>query len=140
MKLTAIALFLLAQASPFDSVRTEPNPEKRYWKALEFGSSQIVEARKLYSEGKPAEFTQALDLVTQAVQLCDETLRGTGKNPAKYPKHFKKAELKIREIMRRLTSFEEEVSIDDRPTVANAKKQVQKLHEELLFDIMGRRK
>src|SRR5262249_3374769 len=140
------AAFLIAimwaqqPASELDAVRAEPMPEKRYWKALEYASSQMDLARKSYGKGDVETYHAALDQVTKAVQLCDETLRATGKNPSKSPKHFKRAELKMREIVRRLQSLEDEVSVDDRAAATKARTRVNEIHDELLFDIMGRRK
>ena len=81
-----------------------------------------------------------LQKVVESVQICDESLRGTGKDPAKHSKHFKKAELKIRDILRRMKSLEEEVDVDQREVITASKQKVQQVHDELLLDIMGRRK
>lgn len=123
-----------------NAVRAEHDPEKRYWLALEFGNEQITQARHAYSEGKPELVQAALQKVEESVQICDEALRGTGKDPSKKSKHFKKAELKIREILRRLKGLEEEVDVEQRDVVTATKQKVQALHDELLLDIVGRRK
>lgn len=143
MLLLLLVLPLKAQQPPpptdLEAVRAEPHADKRYWKALEFGSAQIDAARKSYQEGPIENFQPALNNVLGAVQLSDDTLRGTGKNPSKSPKHFKRAELKIREMIRRLQGLEELVSVDDRMVVNKIRTKIQNIHDELLLDIMGRR-
>jgi len=129
-----------APPADIEAVRAEPRLDRRYWKALEFGAAQIDLARKSYQEGPIEKFQPALDSILQAVQLCDDTLRGTGKNPSKSPKHFKRAELKMREMIRRVQGLEELVAIDDRAAVNKVRTRIQTIHDELLLDIMGRKK
>ncbi len=74
------------------------------------------------------------------MELCDATLRATGKDPRKSPKHFKRAELKIRELLRRLESLRHEVGVEDRPPVEQVAKRMGELHEELVADIVGRKR
>jgi hypothetical protein len=142
--LMLLALNIDAQqpAAPADleAVRAEPRLDRRYWKALEYGSAQIDAARKSYQEGPIEGFQPALDNVLKSVSLCDDTLRATGKNPSKSPRHFKRAELKIREMIRRLQGLEELVSVDDRAAVNKIRTRIQSIHDELLLDIMGRKK
>ncbi|HUQ94910.1 MAG TPA: hypothetical protein VM120_24740 [Bryobacteraceae bacterium] len=143
MIVVAMVILLAHQgetAGGLAAVRAEPNPERRYWKALEYAVTEIQDARKSYHDGKSDAFHAAIGQVGAAVQLCDETLRSTGKNPSRNPKHFKRAELKIREILRRMAALENEAAVEDRPFVAKVRTDVQELHDELLMDIMGRRR
>ncbi len=138
-----LAVFALWGGQPpagLDAVRTEPRADKRYEKALDFASEQITVARKDYRDGRIEQFRQCVENVGEAVKVCDQTLRGTGKNPSKSPKHFKRAEMRMREIIRRLTGLEGDVSVEDRGVIAKVKTSVQEIHDNLLFDIMGRRK
>jgi hypothetical protein len=147
MRLMLFLLFALpveAQQPPppadIEAVKAEPRPDRRYAKALEYGSAQIDVARKSYQEGPLEKFQPALDNVLLAVQLCNDTLRGTGKNPSKSPRDFKRAELKMREMIRRLQGVEELVAVDDRAAVTKVRARIQTIHDELLLDIMGRKK
>ncbi|MBL8176524.1 MAG: hypothetical protein JNK48_17745 [Bryobacterales bacterium] len=144
----AITLFLAAATllpaqnqtvEQLAAVRAEREPEKRYWKALELAASAAAAARTKYEAGLLEEFRSSLILTKDAVVLCDETLRGTGKDPAKNPKHFKRAEQKIRDIIRKLSGLHDAVSIDDRAPVRDTRDALQKLQEELVTDIVGRR-
>jgi hypothetical protein len=67
-------------------------------------------------------------------------LRQTGKNPSRSPKHFKYAELKTRDLLRKLDSFREAMSVTDRPVVDRVIGAVQKIHDALLDGIMGKNK
>jgi hypothetical protein len=47
--------------------------------------------------------------------------------------------MKIRDLLRRLRSLEEQVSIDDREPINKARAQVREIHDNLVLDIVGRR-
>ena len=51
----------------------------------------------------------------ESVELAHTSLNQTGKNPRKSPKYFKQAEIATRDLLRRLDSFQGEMSFDDRP-------------------------
>jgi hypothetical protein len=122
------------------AAKAEPNLEKRAAKALDNADAALGEARKAYDGSALEKFAQALGELRESVELCDASLRQTGKNASKSPKHFKRAELKMRDLLRRIEGLRQEVSVDDRPVVEKVKDRVQYLHEELLLDIMGRRR
>lgn len=142
MRLVALlaSFWTAAAGGDLASIRAERDLERRYWHALEYASGQIQSARKHYQDGRIDAFEAALREVPEAVELCDQTLRATGKNPSKRPKHFKRAELKMRDIMKHLTGLEQEVDFEERGMVTKVKGRVNQIHEELLLDIMGRRK
>lgn len=127
-------------ADPLAVISAEREPEKRYWKALEFAIATVNTARQKYEAGNLDEFRSSLILVEKSVQLSDKTLRSTGKDPAKNPKHFKRAEQRIREIVKKLAGLEDTVAVDDRATVRPIRENLQKLQEEMVMDIVGRRK
>ena len=57
----------------------------------------------------------------------------------KRTKNFKRAELKMRNLLRRLETLEIQVSADDRPSVEQAQKVVSEAREHVLYDIMSKR-
>lgn len=133
-------LAALQAPADLDSIRKERDLTRRYQLALDYANEMINKARRHYGEGMRPAFVAAIEQVEEAVALCDATLRMTGKNPSKNPRHFKRAELKIRELLRRLGGLEQEVAFDDREVVGRAKAHIGKIHDELLLDIMGSRK
>lgn len=127
-------------ADPLAGIRAEKDMERRYIKAFDFAAGQMTVARQKYETGLLEDFRSSLILVEKSVRLCDETVRSTGKDPAKNPKHFKRAEQKIREIIRKLSGLETAVSVEDRDVVRKVRQNLQQLQEELVTDIVGRRK
>jgi len=82
----------------------------------------------------------ALDEVREAVDVSYAALQETGKDARRSPKHFKKAELKTRELLRRLRGLSGEADMDDRPAFDTVVNRLQEIHDELLAAIMGKKK
>lgn len=138
--LLGIVLALQLAAADLAAVKAEPNPDKRYWLALLNADGALSDARRHYDEGRMTDFHHALEEARESVDLCDATLRGTGKDPRKSPKNFKRAELKIRELLRRVESLRQAVSVDDRTPVEKLGRRMEDIHQELVADIVGRNK
>ena len=143
MKL-AIALALgfgaVALASGLDAIKAEPNLEKRSKLALDYANSEIDAARQAYSSGDMKGSTAALVEVRDAVDLCVQALDDTHKDARKSPKAFKRAEMDIREMIRRLRSLEDDFSLDDRGEVLKTEQRLQEVHDDLITRIMTKRK
>jgi hypothetical protein len=136
--LTAAASLL--SAFDLDAIRKEPNLEKRSELALGNAEAALDRARDAYQKGEDAGFKAALAEVSDSIELCKQSLDESGKNARKSPKYFKKAEIGIRKLSRRLDNLQVEVSVDDRPTVEPVVGRAHKLQEEILLAIMGKKK
>ena len=139
--LFSLATLLTAADVPptLDEVRKEANLEKRAGIALEYADYTVDAARKAYHAEDDKLYTAALTSVGDAVSLSYKSLQETGKAARRSPKHFKRAELKLRQLIRRLEALENEVDFESRPLVADAKKRIQGVHEQLLADIMTKK-
>ena len=138
--LLAFALVSLCRGGDLDAIKAEPNLEKRSDRALDNADQEIDAARKAYAAGDLNGTRQALQDVRASVELSYDSLQETGKNPRRSPKHFKRAELKIREMLRRLRGLEDEFSVEDRPPVQEVEQRLQEIHDELLTGIMTKKK
>jgi hypothetical protein len=116
--------------------KAEPNLEKRSMLALENASQALKNAREAYDKGDNAQVETLAKEIRESVDLAEESLRETGKNPRKSPKWFKRAESATRDLMRRLDSFQQEMSADDRPLLDGVKEKVQQVHEDLLLGVL----
>lgn len=142
MKRLAIVLVVAALAAGAEgdlaSIKADPDLERRADQALEYARDQLKTAEAAYTEKDDLKQTEAgLKGLTEAVQLAYDSLLQTRKNPSKRPKHFKKAEIRTRELMRRLDDFRAQMSADDRVMVEPARHELQKVHDALLEGIMG---
>lgn len=139
--LIPLLLALPLGAADLDAVKAEPNLEKRARKALDNADAAFKAAQEAYLQKGDLKLTTAgLDEVAQSVELADQSLKQTGKNPRRSPKHFKYAEIRTRELLRRLTDFREQMSALDRDDIDKVRAAVQKVHDDLLVGIMGKKK
>ena len=118
----------------------ERNLEKRSRKALENAEKVLSAARHAYRKGDVAQTQAALEEVLESVLLAHESLKQTGKDPARSPKHFKRAEIKTRGLLRRMDDFRPNMSFDDRETLDRVREVIDKVQKELLMGIMGGKK
>ncbi|BDC52532.1 hypothetical protein F183_A48470 [Bryobacterales bacterium F-183] len=118
-----------------DSVKAEQNPERRAEYALDHAHNMLDTARSLYKEAKYDRFEGAVLEIGDSVQLCQDSLKATGKDPRKNSKQFKKMEQRIQLLIRRLKSMESEVSVDDRPVVKKVVARLEEINEEIVNGI-----
>lgn len=136
--LTAAAALSFADVPP--AVMAEPDLEKRSELALKAADDSITAASKAYSEAaEPGVFEQHIKSLEDLTRVSMKSLQDTGKRASKSPKYFKRAELKLRSLLRRVSTLSDEVSVDDRPRVEAARKLLSDVHEQLLHDIMSKR-
>jgi hypothetical protein len=137
-----LPLMLLAAISaaslPTDlaQVKAEPNLEKRSKLALDYAEQALKNARSAYGNGDNTKTTAQIALVREAVELAEQSLKETGKNPRKSPKYFKKAEIETRALLKKIEAFQDEMSVSDRPTLDPLRAKAQQVHDDLLMGIM----
>ena len=125
-----------ALRADLDQAKAEPNLEKRSKLALDNAEQALKAAREAYAKGDIAQVKELAAEIGESVQLADTSLRETGKNPRKSPKWFKRAEIVTRNLLRRLDSFQQEMSVADRPMLDAVKAKVQQVHDGLLLGVM----
>ena len=139
--LLSILMCCVPLAADLAQVRTEPNPEKRARAALELAERSLKSSRQAYAAGDAQQTAALLDEVGQSVSLAETSLEATHKNPIKSPKHFKYAEIKTVDLLRKIEAFSQDMSVDDRPMLEPVKSIVQGAHDRLLHGIMmGKKK
>ena len=117
----------------------EKNLEKRSEVALQYASKEIDAAREFYASDQVEEFKRSVKQVGTLAELSYKSLQDTGKKARRSPKWFKRAELRLRGILRRIDGLEKDVSFDDRPLVEKVHKRVAGIHKQILLDIMTKK-
>jgi hypothetical protein len=134
----SVLLFLLL-ATDLPTIKALPDLEKRSELALANADADVSAAREAYNQGELAKMQTILQDLRDSVNLCLQSLEDTHKR-ARNSKYYKQAELKTRALARRLMTLADEVSVDDRKTVEDARQRVLDVHDQLLGDIMGKKK
>src|SRR5262249_5966153 len=134
--LLSMLLCSVPLAADMAQVRAEPNLEKRSRAALELADKSLRASRQAYASGDLEKATTLLEEMLQSVDLAETSLQETHKDPIKSPKHFKYAEIKTVDLLRKLDAFSQDMSVLDRPIVEKARQRVQDTHDRLLHGIM----
>ncbi|MCL5744063.1 MAG: hypothetical protein M1541_09070 [Acidobacteria bacterium] len=129
------ACFLRADLGP---AKAERNLEKRSRLALVNADKLMDAANRAYDAGDWRGVLAAMDESRASVDLAIESLKKSGKNPRRGGKYFKTAEIRTRELVRKIESFRQKASIDERAPIEKLKDHVQGVHDELLDAILGR--
>jgi hypothetical protein len=114
----------------------EKDLEKRSKLALDNAQAALQAARSAYEQGDMGKTKAAVGEVQESVELAYKSLDDTHKNPRKSPRWFKNAELATRDLLRRLDTFDRDMSYDDRPILKPLKERVQQVHDDLLLGLM----
>ena len=133
------ALLILCLAFDLAAIRLEPNLERRSERALENASVAMDAARDASGAGETAKIKAGLEELRDSVDLAYQSLLDAGKSARRNPKFFKRAELKTRELMRRLEGLAQAVDADDRVFVETVRGRVSKVHDDLIQDIMQKK-
>ncbi len=138
-------LWLLLSCAPLladlAQVRAEPNLEKRANAAIENADRSLKASRQAYAAGDLKLTQELLDELEKSVELTETSLKATRKDPIKSPRHFKHAEIKTRDLVRRIEAFSQDMNAADRPMAEKVKEGVQEVHDRLLQGIMmGKKK
>lgn len=133
------AVLILCLAFDLASIKLEQNPEKRSELALENANAVMDAARDASSASDAQKVKIALTEVADSVELAYQSLAESGKNARRSPKYFKRAELKTRELMRRLEGLAQAIDPQERPFVEGVRDRVSKVHDELLQEIMQKK-
>ena len=132
-------LALLIAFADIIAVKSEPDLEKRSELALANADRAIDEAKEAYNSGNDKAQQAALIEVQESVATSYDALEHTNKAPRR-SKYYKNAELKVRALIRRLSSFREEVSFETRQSVDTVLKKLSDVHDQLINDVMSKKK
>jgi hypothetical protein len=133
-------ILVLTLAFDLTAIQSEPNLEKRSERALDYANLALDAARDDYNSGNYDKSQNELQEVCDSVDLAYQSLSDTGKDPRKDPKFFKRAELRTRELLRRLEGVGQGMSQVDRGTLDKVRERISEVHDNLLNGIMSKKK
>ena len=128
------------QAADLEAIRSETRLERRSELALDHALSTVDRAREAWRAGNGSNFNQALAEVREAAELSYQSLVDTGKPARRFPKYFKRAEKSLRALAKKLDALYQEVGVDDRAAVDAVRKRASDLHDQVVLDIMSKKK
>jgi hypothetical protein len=123
--------FVLLGQSATDEVRNQPNPGKRSEVAIEAANRSLDEARESYLGGDSKKGDSE---IKEVEALADECLSSV-EQANKY-RYWKKAELKIRQLTRRVESLTDDLGYDQRAKAQELRAHLDQIHDKLLAGVM----
>ncbi len=110
---------------------TEHNPARRSEKALVLADSAFDNARDFYNKGEVDKGDAQLDDMTKALDFCVESLQ-----EARKAKYYKKAELKVALLQRRMSSLLDDIDVQERGWAEQTNRALDQIHDKLLAGVM----
>lgn len=141
----AVLLFAGAAAGRADeplqleAIEREPDLERRSKYALEFARAQVDSVVEAYLAADPERAQEILANIVAAVELSQESLEETGKHPRGKPKHFKRAEIETRKLIRDLEGAKRKLTFEERSQLDPSIARIEEVNQELLMGIMQKR-
>jgi hypothetical protein len=128
--LLTISCSLSAQ-SILAELQLQHDPGKRSDMALNFATESFDTARDLYAKGEIQKGDAALENMTSALNSCVDSLAVMNK-----ARLYKKAELKVAYLQRRMTSLKEEVDVQQRGWAEFTARKLEEIHDKVLAGVM----
>jgi hypothetical protein len=115
----------------------QPNLEQQARLSLDKADKALADAKAAYAKHDMEVTRSSIQTMLAEVESAEKALADTRKDARRNPKHFKLGEMRTREMLKRIDSLENDMDIDERSFVAEAKVKVQAIHDEWLLGIMG---
>lgn len=130
--LLAAVFTLSASAQSFlAELKLERDPAKRADLALSFADESFDSAKTNYHKGEIHDGDVALENMTAALNACVESVAAANK-----AKFYKKAEMKVALLQRRLSGLMDDLSITERGWADQTARRMEEIHSKLLDGVM----
>ena len=136
----AVAFAAMPASADLSRAKAEQNLERRSKLALENAATELQAAREAYRNNESDKVAAHVAEIGESVGLAYEALKETNKDPRRSPKWFKSAEIATRDLLRKLDSFQNDMSFNERAGVDQVKAKVQQVHDDLLVGLMEGKK
>jgi hypothetical protein len=107
------------------------DPNKQSLAELKRAESAFDGARAAYDKGEIEKGDAALEDMTKALDACLETLQS-----ARKARLYKRAELKVANLQRRLAGLLEDISVEQRGWAEQTNRKLEEIHDKLLAGAM----
>jgi len=112
-------------------LKAEHDPTKRAEMALNFADTAFDNARDFYAKGEVQKGDAQLEDMTNALNECVVSL-----GAARKAKFYKRAELKVAYLQRRMQGLVDDIEIQRRGWAEYTQRKVDEIHDKLLDGVM----
>lgn len=132
LSLLAITSVAVLQAQSFvDDLKAEHDPARRSELALAFADTAFDTARDFYTKGEVHKGDAQLEDMTNALNQCVNSLE-----EARKAKFYKKAELRVAYLQRRMKGLLDEIELQQRGWAEYTERKLDEIHDKLLDGVM----
>ena len=114
-----------------NELKAEHDPGRRAEKALEYADEAFDSARGFYDRGLVHKGDEQLDYMTTALKECVDAL-----DQAHKARFYKKAELNVATLQRRMNDLLSDLSIQERGWAEYINRKVDEMHDKILEGVM----
>lgn len=122
---------VFAGQSLLDQLKSERDPGRRAEMALTAADTAFDSARDFYAKGEVHKGDAQLEEMTNALNECLSSLQEAHK-----AKSYKRAELKVAELQRRMKSLLDEIELQQRGWAEYTDRKLDEIHDKLLDGVM----
>jgi hypothetical protein len=137
IRLVELSLLILTFASSVSAqsflaeLNLEHDPARRSELALTYAAELFDSARDLYHKGEIEKADAELESMTKALNACIDSLAVANK-----ARFYKKAELRVAALQRRLAGVTENLDIQERGWAEYTGRKLEEIHDKLLNGVM----
>jgi hypothetical protein len=117
--------------SLISEIKAEHDPAKRSEKALTFADTSFDSARDYYNKGDIHKGDAELENMMAALEECLSSVDAAHK-----AKYYKKAEMNVALLQRRMQGLLEDISLQQRGWAEYTQRKLDQLHDKLLDGVM----
>jgi hypothetical protein len=126
-----LAASVPAQQSLIAELKSQHDPGKRSEMALTVADELFEGARAYYVKGEISKGDAELEEMTSALNACLESLAAANKS-----RSYKKAELKVAYLQRRLSGLVDNLNLQERGWAQYTGRKLEEIHDKLLIGVM----
>jgi hypothetical protein len=112
-------------------LKLQHDPAKRSEMALSFADELFDNARNSYGKGEISKGDADLESMTKVLNACVDSLAAANKS-----RSYKKAELKVAHLQRRLSDLVNDMGIQERGWAEYTSRKLDEIHDKLLSGVM----
>ena len=125
------ACFVQAQQPFIAELEAVHDPARRSDRALSLADAAFDNARDLYTKGEIKRGDAELDNMTSALTECVGSLQS-----ARKARFYKKAELRVAYLQRRMEGLLDQISVQERGWAEYTQRKLDDIHDKLLEGVM----
>lgn len=112
-------------------LKTQHDPAKRSEMALTFATELFDNAKDSYGKGQISKGDADLESMTSVLNACVDSLAAANKS-----RSYKKAEMKVAHLQRRLSDLVNDLGIQERGWAEYTSRKLDEIHDKLLNGVM----